>query len=224
MSRQRASPTPACGVCGVRLGQGDKRSIAITSRAAVPDGNVTAVAVNITVTNPTATGFLTVYPKGSPTPDASNLNYVRGLTVANLVTAGVGPDGAITIFNSAGTADVIVDVTGWFEGTSAAQPLFDCAVVPAPAPASAARLPGAPWYLGGRPGAARSVRGAGRRRLRLAAVGRLQRSAGSTCGPAAEAARAPSSTSSPATPASRRRAAARGRATSPPGAPGCGRW
>jgi hypothetical protein len=138
------------GVCGARLGQGDKRSIAITSRAAVPDGNVTAVAVNITVTNPTATGFLTVYPKGNPTPDASNLNYVRGLTVANLVTAGVGPDGAITISNSAGTADVIVDVTGWFEGTSAAQPLYDCAVVPAPAQRAPPgfQVPPGTWAVG----------------------------------------------------------------------------
>lgn len=138
------------GVCGVRLGQGDRRSIAISSRASVPDTDVSAVAVNVTVTGPTAAGFLTVYPKGNPTPVASNLNYTRGQTVANLVISGLGPDGAITIFNSAGTADVIVDVNGWFEGGSAAQPLYDCAVLPAPAPRAPPgfQVPPGAWAVG----------------------------------------------------------------------------
>ena len=141
------------GVCGVRLGQGDRRSIAILARAAVPDSDVTAVALNVTVTNPTTTGFLTVYPKGSPTPNASNLNYVRDQTVANLVTAGVGPDGAITIANSAGTVDVIVDVTGWFRGASLAQPLFDCEVRPPEAPRAPGgfQIPPGTWPLGAVP-------------------------------------------------------------------------
>jgi hypothetical protein len=118
------------GLCGIRLGQGERRSVAILERAGLPGGGVTAVALNVTVVNATIGGWLAVYPKGSPRPGASNLNFARSQTVANSVTTGLGPDGAITVYNPFGTVDVVIDVTGWFEGTSGAQPLFDCAVVP----------------------------------------------------------------------------------------------
>ena len=45
---------------------------------------------------------------------ASSLNFVRGQTVPNLVVCKVGADGAVCIFNSAGTSHVIVDVVGFF--------------------------------------------------------------------------------------------------------------
>jgi hypothetical protein len=118
------------GLCGIRLGQGERRSVAILERGGIPAGGVNAVALNVTVVNATIGGFLTVYPKGGSPPGASNLNFGRNQTVANSVTAGLGPDGAITVYNPSGTVDVVIDVTGWFEGTSGAQPLFDCAVVP----------------------------------------------------------------------------------------------
>jgi hypothetical protein len=133
------------GACGVRLGQGDRRSIAILGQGGVPAGGVAGVALNLTATNPTASSFLTVYPKGAPLPTASNLNVTRGRTVANLVTTGLGPDGAITVFNALGTVDIVIDLTGWFEGSSAARPLLDCQVLgPAPpwAPPGATIPPG----------------------------------------------------------------------------------
>lgn len=77
--------------------------------------DVAAVVLNVTVTNPTAPGFLTVYPSNVDRPTSSNLNFVRGQTIANLVIVPVGPDGSATIFNgSAGTSDVAVDLLGWF--------------------------------------------------------------------------------------------------------------
>jgi hypothetical protein len=51
-----------------------------------------------------------------------------------MVTTGVGDDGAITVYNALGTVDVVVDLTGWFEGSSTARPLFDCQQLAAPAP------------------------------------------------------------------------------------------
>uniref|UniRef100_UPI003983B98B fibronectin type III domain-containing protein n=1 Tax=Lapillicoccus sp. TaxID=1909287 RepID=UPI003983B98B len=77
----------------------------------VPVG-ATAVALNVTVTNPTASSFLTVYPGGTARPTASNLNYTPGQTVPNMVLVPLGPGNTITIYNEAGTVDVIADLVG----------------------------------------------------------------------------------------------------------------
>jgi hypothetical protein len=76
--------------------------------------DATAVFANTTVTEPTADGFLTLYPNGATTPPTSNLNFLSGETVPNLVAVGVGTGGNVAISNSAGTAHVIVDVVGYF--------------------------------------------------------------------------------------------------------------
>ena len=74
-----------------------------------------AVVLNVTVTNPTAAGFLTAYPSdGASPPLASDLNWRPGLTVANLVVVKLGPDGAIKLYNQQGNTDVVVDVLGWY--------------------------------------------------------------------------------------------------------------
>jgi hypothetical protein len=68
----------------------------------------------VTVTDPSAAGYLTVYPSGEAVPLASSLNFTVGETVANLVTVAAGPDQGIAIFNFGGTAHVIADVTGYY--------------------------------------------------------------------------------------------------------------
>ncbi|MEU9145721.1 hypothetical protein [Streptomyces sp. NPDC048349] len=80
----------------------------------VPAG-ITAVALNVTVTNPREAGHLTAYPSGQAAPSASNVNFTAGQTIANSVIVPVGSDGKINIRNGAwaGT-DVIVDVVGYY--------------------------------------------------------------------------------------------------------------
>jgi hypothetical protein len=90
------------------------RDLKVTSVGGVPATGVGAVAVNVTATGPTTEGYLTVYPKGVTRPTASNLNFVFGQTVPNLVLSKVGPDGSITIFNYGGCVHVLVDVVGYF--------------------------------------------------------------------------------------------------------------
>jgi hypothetical protein len=53
-----------------------------------------------------------VYPCGSPRPNASNLNYSAGQTVANAVISNLGSDGSICIYNSAAT-QLLVDINGY---------------------------------------------------------------------------------------------------------------
>ncbi|MCL4449046.1 MAG: hypothetical protein M1483_04565 [Actinobacteria bacterium] len=92
--------------------------------------NATAVALNVTVTDTTAPGFLTLYPANVTKPTSSNLNWQAGETVPNMVVIKLSPTGTIDIYNgSDGTSDVVVDVEGYFmpasstTGTGHYQPL-----------------------------------------------------------------------------------------------------
>jgi hypothetical protein len=89
----------------------------VPGSAAHPQG-VAAVTLNVTVTNPTKPSFLTVWPAGQPRPTASNVNFTAGETVPNRVIVPVGQNGQVSVFNNAGTADVIVDVGGYFTDSS----------------------------------------------------------------------------------------------------------
>jgi hypothetical protein len=73
-----------------------------------------ALVMNTTATHPTAASFLTVYPNGTTRPNASNLNFVAGLTVANLVSAKIGTGGAVSVYNQVGSVEAIADVAGWY--------------------------------------------------------------------------------------------------------------
>ncbi len=79
--------------------------------------SVSAVALNVTAVDPTAAGFITVWPCGVARPLASNLNYVAGDIVANGVIASVGSPGSVCLYSQKET-DLIVDIAGWFEGTA----------------------------------------------------------------------------------------------------------
>ena len=85
-------------------------------RDGIPTTGVEAVVLNVTVTGPTAPGFLTVWPDGKPQPVTSNLNFAAGQTIPNLVIAPVGPDGKIDLYNESttGSVHIIADVSGWF--------------------------------------------------------------------------------------------------------------
>ena len=53
-----------------------------------------------------------MFPCGQPVPEASNLNYVAGDTVANAVIAKIGAGGRVCVYTYA-TANVIIDVSGY---------------------------------------------------------------------------------------------------------------
>jgi hypothetical protein len=74
---------------------------------------VQSVTLNVTAVGPTQAGFVTVFPAGSGRPEASNLNFVARQTVANLVVAKVGSNGAVSFYNQSGSVDLLADVVGW---------------------------------------------------------------------------------------------------------------
>jgi hypothetical protein len=79
------------------------------------------VALNVTVTEPSAPGFLTVYPCGDR-PLASNLNYVAAQTVPNFVVTAVDDGGDVCI-ETMSTTDVVVDIAGYIPLGSPLVPL-----------------------------------------------------------------------------------------------------
>ena len=105
---------------GGPLGEGATRSLDLTQ--AVPT-TATAVVLNLTATDPTAPGYLTVYPGSSPRPTASSLNKKAGETRSNSVTVALPNNDLHTldIFNQAGSTQVVVDLLGYYDlntGTS----------------------------------------------------------------------------------------------------------
>ena len=88
--------------------------VTVAGHGGVPAVGATAVIVNVTVANPTAASNLTIWPDLATRPTASDLNWVAGQTVPNLVVVQLSAGGKIDIYNPFGTANVIVDVVGYY--------------------------------------------------------------------------------------------------------------
>jgi hypothetical protein len=109
--------TPAHTVLDTRIGLGAptaKLSAGHTLTLTVPGlpAGATAVVLNVIATNPSAPGWLSVYPGSGSRPNASNLNYAKGQTIANMVLVPLGPGNTVTFYTSAGSLDLIASVLG----------------------------------------------------------------------------------------------------------------
>ncbi len=98
--------------------------VVVGTELTAPDGatltvavDATAVSLNVTAVNPSSAGFITVWPCGVDRPLASNLNYMAGDVVPNGVIAPIGERGSVCFYSHTDT-DVVVDIAGWFSGTS----------------------------------------------------------------------------------------------------------
>ncbi len=106
---------------GGRVLAGGTLRVPIAGRGAIAAA-ATAVSANITAVDAASSGFLTVWPCDTERPVAASVNYTRGSVDANAVLVGLG-GGALCIYSMA-TADVVVDITGVFVGsTRAFEPL-----------------------------------------------------------------------------------------------------
>ncbi|MFN8037901.1 MAG: FG-GAP-like repeat-containing protein [Acidimicrobiales bacterium] len=110
-------PPEQVGAYGTPWGAGTDRDVQVAGVGGVP-ADAEAVVANVTVTGTTAESFLAVYPDGASRPTASSLNWRPGTTIANAVTIKVGAGGKVRAFNNAGSAQVLIDVVGWFRSGS----------------------------------------------------------------------------------------------------------
>ena len=109
-------PLTAVRVADTRTGQpvgpAGQLRVKVAGVGGVPTG-VKAVLVNLTGTRASTSTWLTAYADGTA-PGTSNIDLVPGQTRPILVTVPVDSTGYITISNARGTADVIVDLAGYY--------------------------------------------------------------------------------------------------------------
>jgi hypothetical protein len=102
-----------------RVAGGGTFDLQVLDRGGVPATGVGAVVLNLTATDPETSGYLTAFPDDAALPTASNVNFVGGQTVANLVIVPVGATGGVNIYNFGGAAHVVADVLGWYTSPTA---------------------------------------------------------------------------------------------------------
>ncbi|REF32073.1 hypothetical protein DFJ65_3168 [Calidifontibacter indicus] len=98
---------------------GGRVDLQVTGVGGVPAG-ASAVVLNVTAVSPTGpgSGYVTVWPTGAVRPTASNLNFVPGQTVPNLVVTKVGTGGKVSLYTAART-QLIADVAGYYPAGAA---------------------------------------------------------------------------------------------------------
>lgn len=99
------------------LGPNQSYDVTVRGVGGVPT-TADSVVVNVTVVGPTTPGFLTVWPALQTRPLASNLNFVAGQVVPNLVIAKVGTNSKISVYNPFGYVHVVMDIVGYLSTTA----------------------------------------------------------------------------------------------------------
>ena len=106
---------PQTGYSGAKPTAGQTVTLQVTGRGSVPTTGVAVVALNVTITEATGPGFVTVWGDGSR-PATSNLNVESaGQTVPNLVLTPVAADGTVRIFTQSG-GHLLADVMTFYAG------------------------------------------------------------------------------------------------------------
>lgn len=97
------------------VGQFSSIDLQVTGRGGVPATGVQAIVMNVTAVAPTISGYVSVYPAGTARPGVSNLNFVPGQNVPNLVTVRIGDGGRVSLYNHNGTTHLLADVIGYYD-------------------------------------------------------------------------------------------------------------
>ncbi len=100
----------------VMTGQ-ETRTFAVGGNCGIP-ATAKAISINVTVTQPTATGNIRLFAAGQPVPTVSTINYSLGQTRGNNAIVPLDATGAMAAFIGQGvgtTVHLIVDVNGYFQ-------------------------------------------------------------------------------------------------------------
>ncbi|CAN0409357.1 unnamed protein product, partial [Phaeothamnion confervicola] len=112
---------------GAKPAAGQLIELQITGVASVPS-DASAVVLNITGTEATSDGFVTVWPCGVTRPTTSSLNLRVGVTTPNLVVSKIGTGGKVCLFTQSG-AHLLADVSGYFPAVTTFVPLLPARVL-----------------------------------------------------------------------------------------------
>lgn len=95
------------------VGPGGVVNLQVTGRGGVPAG-AAAVVLVVTGIGPSANTPISVYPTGTTRSTATALNLTAGRNRGVTVVARVGTGGKVTLWNGAGTVNLVADVVGSF--------------------------------------------------------------------------------------------------------------
>ena len=107
-------PSSQVGVYATAWAAGATRAVSVAGSLGGFPATGTSVVLNVTVTDTTASSYLTVWATGQARPTTSSLNWSAGATIPNAVTAKLGVGGAISMVNAVGSANIVVDVAGYY--------------------------------------------------------------------------------------------------------------
>lgn len=110
------------GAPAAALPPGSTLTVQVAGRGGVPQVAVTAVVLNLTMTESTGAGYVQALPAGSGIAgSSSNVNVTGpGQTVANLAVVPLGTGGAVTLVDVAG-GHLVADVLGFFTASEATE-------------------------------------------------------------------------------------------------------
>jgi hypothetical protein len=91
------------------------RKSASFATSSVVDGSTGALALNVTAVGPTASTYVTLWPASVTMPTISTLNPAVNQTVANAAIVTLGDARKFSVYNNAGTTNIVVDVAGTYE-------------------------------------------------------------------------------------------------------------
>jgi hypothetical protein len=115
---------------GDPLAPGVPLSIEVAGFFDVP-ADASAVVLNVTAISSATSGYVSVYPADQVPPTASNLNFSAGRTVPNLVEAGLGAGGEVSLISNT-SVNVVVDLEGYAgPPTTAGEGLYNPLATPA---------------------------------------------------------------------------------------------
>ncbi len=95
------------------VGARSRVTVKVVGVGGVPTTGVKAVAVNLTGIVHGGPTYLSAYPADQAWPGTSSLNLAKDQVHATFLMPKVSPDGSITVYNAAGSTDVVVDVVGY---------------------------------------------------------------------------------------------------------------
>jgi hypothetical protein len=95
------------------LPPGGVATVVVAGKGPVPS-RAAAVVLTVTVVDPNAYGYVTVWPTGQPMPVASNLNVAPKDIRSASVVVPVGAKRSVNVFSQSG-GDLVVDVNAYVE-------------------------------------------------------------------------------------------------------------
>jgi hypothetical protein len=119
MSSQRVVDTRhgTGGVPTAPIASGSKDVLTLAGQGALPTTGLTAVAINLTITDATSNEIIEAYPDGVGLPLTTAVSTGPDGTSSAMSIVPVGADGAIDLYNAGATGssvDVVGDVSGYF--------------------------------------------------------------------------------------------------------------